>query len=146
MRFPVHIATDMITWQLRNWRRGNQRYPYVLMLEPLHTCNLACLGCSPERYSGDLRDRLSLEQCFEAVGNPPDGVDFSPTPVHDVGLHRAVGQLDPQLRPEKGQDEHQVADADGGQNNADSERLLRIWSGHGHVPHHHPEVGSSNRV
>ena len=37
------------------------------MLEPLHTCNLACLGCSPERYSGDLRDRLSLEQCFEAV-------------------------------------------------------------------------------
>src|SRR5215510_8492891 len=67
MRFPVHIATDMITWQLRNRLRGNQRYPYVLMLEPLHTCNLACLGCSPERYSGDLRDRLSLEQCLEAV-------------------------------------------------------------------------------
>ena len=67
MRFPIHIATDMLSWQLRNWRRGNQRYPYVLMLEPLHTCNLACLGCSPERYSGDLRDRLSLEHCFEAV-------------------------------------------------------------------------------
>ena len=37
------------------------------MLEPLHTCNLACLGCSPERYSGDLKDRLSLAQCLEAV-------------------------------------------------------------------------------
>ena len=23
MRFPVHIATDMMTWQLRNWWRGN---------------------------------------------------------------------------------------------------------------------------
>ena len=37
---------------------ATQRYPYVLMLEPLHTCNLACLGCSPERYNGDLKDRL----------------------------------------------------------------------------------------
>ena len=67
MRFPVHIMTDMLRWKLRNWARGNRRYPYVLMLEPLHTCNLACLGCSPERYSGDLKDRLSLEQCLAAV-------------------------------------------------------------------------------
>src|SRR5262249_38737159 len=33
----------------------------------LHTCNLACVGCSPERYSGDLKDRLPLSQCFDAV-------------------------------------------------------------------------------
>ena len=58
MRFPIHIATDMMKWQAKNWWRGTERYPYVLMLEPLHTCNLACLGCSPERYSGDLKDRL----------------------------------------------------------------------------------------
>jgi hopanoid biosynthesis associated radical SAM protein HpnH len=67
MRFPLHIMTDMLKWQTRNWWRGNQRYPYVLMLEPLHTCNLACLGCSPERYSGDLKDRLSLADCLAAV-------------------------------------------------------------------------------
>ncbi len=67
MRFPVHIATDMMRWQIRNRLRGRSRYPYVLMLEPLHTCNLACLGCSPERYSGDLKDRLSLEDCLRAV-------------------------------------------------------------------------------
>lgn len=67
MRFPIHIATDMMKWQLRNWWRGQKRYPYVLMLEPLHTCNLACIGCSPERYNGDLRDRLSLDACLEAV-------------------------------------------------------------------------------
>ena len=67
MRFPLHIATDMMKWQLKNWAQGNQRYPYVLMLEPLHTCNLACLGCSPERYNGDLKDRLPLEKCLQAV-------------------------------------------------------------------------------
>ncbi|HZR79530.1 MAG TPA: adenosyl-hopene transferase HpnH [Candidatus Binatia bacterium] len=67
MRFPLHIATDMMKWQLKNWWRGNERYPYVLMLEPLHTCNLACIGCSPERYNGDLKDRLSLAQCLESV-------------------------------------------------------------------------------
>ncbi|HEV7734479.1 MAG TPA: adenosyl-hopene transferase HpnH [Candidatus Binatia bacterium] len=67
MRFPIHIATDMMKWQFKNWMRGNQRYPFVLMLEPLHTCNLSCLGCSPERWNGDLKDRLTLEQCLEAV-------------------------------------------------------------------------------
>ena len=39
----------------------------VLMLEPLYTCNLACLGCSTERHTGRLEDRSSLGKCFEAV-------------------------------------------------------------------------------
>ena len=30
------------------------RYPFVLMLEPLYTCNLACIGCSTERHTGKL--------------------------------------------------------------------------------------------
>jgi hopanoid biosynthesis associated radical SAM protein HpnH len=67
MRFPVHIATDMIKWQLKNKLRGRSRYPVVLMLEPLYTCNLACLGCTPERHTGDLKDRLTLAQCLQAV-------------------------------------------------------------------------------
>jgi hopanoid biosynthesis associated radical SAM protein HpnH len=67
MRYPLHIATDMLRWQLRNRWAGNARVPVVLMLEPLHTCNLACIGCSPERYSGNLKDRLPLSRCLEAV-------------------------------------------------------------------------------
>ncbi len=67
MRFPLHITTDMLKWQIKNWWRGNKRYPFVLMLEPLHTCNLACIGCSPERYNGDLKDRLPLDECLRAV-------------------------------------------------------------------------------
>jgi hopanoid biosynthesis associated radical SAM protein HpnH len=67
MRFPLHITTDMIRHQLANAVRGNKRYPFVLMLEPLYTCNLACIGCSTERYTGKLRDRLPVATCLEAV-------------------------------------------------------------------------------
>ncbi len=67
MRFPLHITTDMIRHQLRNAARGNRRYPFVLMLEPLYTCNLACIGCATERHTGKLKDRLPLERCLQAV-------------------------------------------------------------------------------
>jgi hopanoid biosynthesis associated radical SAM protein HpnH len=67
MRFPLHITLDNLRHQARNALRGNRRYPYVLMLEPLYTCNLACLGCSIERHTGKLRDRLPLEACFRAA-------------------------------------------------------------------------------
>jgi hopanoid biosynthesis associated radical SAM protein HpnH len=48
-------------------KEGQKRYPTVLMLEPLYTCNLACIGCSVERHTGKLSDRMSLETCFKAV-------------------------------------------------------------------------------
>lgn len=67
MRFPLHITTDNIKHQVKNALQGNERFPFVLMLEPLWTCNLACIGCSAERHTGHIKDRLSLEQCFEAV-------------------------------------------------------------------------------
>ena len=67
MRFPIHITTDMIQHQFRNAVRGNRRYPFVLMLEPLYTCNLACIGCATERHTGRIQDRLPLERCLEAV-------------------------------------------------------------------------------
>jgi hopanoid biosynthesis associated radical SAM protein HpnH len=67
MRFPVHIMTDTIQNSVRNAIRGNKRYPFVLMLEPLYTCNLACLGCAIERHTGKLKDRLSVAKCLEAV-------------------------------------------------------------------------------
>src|SRR5438309_7168174 len=67
MRFPIHITTDMIQHQVRHGLQGHKRYPTVLMLEPLYTCNLACLGCSVERHTGKLKDRMSLETCFKAA-------------------------------------------------------------------------------
>jgi hopanoid biosynthesis associated radical SAM protein HpnH len=67
VRFPLHITTDMIQHQIRQGLAGNRRYPYVMMLEPLYTCNLACIGCAVERHTGKLRDRLPLATCLQAL-------------------------------------------------------------------------------
>ena len=46
----------------------NKRFPLVMMLEPLHACNLTCTGCGRIReYETSIRERLSLEQCLKAV-------------------------------------------------------------------------------
>ncbi|MGH2587725.1 MAG: adenosyl-hopene transferase HpnH [Dehalococcoidia bacterium] len=67
MRFPSHITADMIRLQVKNALKGNKRYPFVLMLEPLYACNLACIGCATERHTGKLRDRLPVATCLKAV-------------------------------------------------------------------------------
>jgi hopanoid biosynthesis associated radical SAM protein HpnH len=46
----------------------NRRFPLVLMLEPLHTCNLTCTGCGRIReYESTITQRLSLAECLAAV-------------------------------------------------------------------------------
>ncbi len=77
MRFPLHVTTDTVRHQFRNALRGKTRYPFVLMLEPLYTCNLACIGCAIERHTGKLSDRLPLEKCLESV-------DISEAPVVSI--------------------------------------------------------------
>ena len=67
MRNPLHMVTDNLILQVKNALRGESRYPYVLMLEPLYTCNLACLGCSIERHTGKLKDRMRIDECLQAV-------------------------------------------------------------------------------
>jgi hopanoid biosynthesis associated radical SAM protein HpnH len=67
MRTPLHMVTDNLKHQARNALLGRRRYPFVLMLEPLYTCNLACLGCAVERHTGRLRDRLPVSECLDAV-------------------------------------------------------------------------------
>ncbi len=67
MRFPLGLTLAVSRYMTAQALQRRQRYPTVLMLEPLYTCNLACLGCSTERHTGKLKDRLSLEACLEAV-------------------------------------------------------------------------------
>ncbi len=46
----------------------NKRFPLVLMLEPLHTCNLTCTGCGRIReYESTITQKLSLQQCLDAA-------------------------------------------------------------------------------
>ncbi|WP_340318280.1 adenosyl-hopene transferase HpnH [Rhizorhabdus argentea] len=60
----VRIGTHIMGKHLR----GVERYPLVLMLEPLFRCNLACNGCGKIDYPDEiLNQRLSYEQCMEAI-------------------------------------------------------------------------------
>jgi hopanoid biosynthesis associated radical SAM protein HpnH len=61
------MTTAILRHQLTQAVRGRRRYPSVLMLEPLYTCNLACIGCATERHTGKLKDRLSVEACLQAA-------------------------------------------------------------------------------
>jgi hopanoid biosynthesis associated radical SAM protein HpnH len=48
--------------------RRQERYPLVLMLEPLFQCNLACAGCGKIDYPKEiLQRRLSVEDALRAV-------------------------------------------------------------------------------
>lgn len=67
MRYPLGFTMAQARHRSRMEKAGQERYPTVLMLEPLYTCNLACLGCSTERYTGKLKDRMSVQQCLDAV-------------------------------------------------------------------------------
>ncbi len=66
MRFPLHVTAGTARHQIANALRGRRRYPFVLMLEPLYACNLACHGCAVERHTGKLKDRLPVEDCLRA--------------------------------------------------------------------------------
>jgi hopanoid biosynthesis associated radical SAM protein HpnH len=67
MRFPFGFSMAQARYRAGMEKRGHRRYPVVLMLEPLYTCNLACIGCSAERHTGRLQDRLPPAACFDAV-------------------------------------------------------------------------------
>src|SRR5262249_50369940 len=48
--------------------RRERRFPLVLMLEPLHACNLTCTGCGRIReYSQTIKDKLTVEECLASV-------------------------------------------------------------------------------
>ena len=48
--------------------RRQEKYPLVLMLEPLFQCNLACAGCGKIDYPDELlKKRLSYQECMDAV-------------------------------------------------------------------------------
>ncbi|HWG47792.1 MAG TPA: adenosyl-hopene transferase HpnH [Gemmataceae bacterium] len=68
MRFPLSLTTTMVGYMARKKLSGEKRYPLVLMLEPLHACNLTCTGCGRIReYSQTIKDKLTIEECLQAV-------------------------------------------------------------------------------
>jgi hopanoid biosynthesis associated radical SAM protein HpnH len=67
MGIPVAQMAAVTRYVLKQRLAGRERYPLVLMLEPLFRCNLACTGCGKIQYPGSLLKRhLSVEQCLGA--------------------------------------------------------------------------------
>jgi hopanoid biosynthesis associated radical SAM protein HpnH len=68
MRFPLTLTTTMIGYMAGKAIKREKRFPLVLMLEPLHACNLTCTGCGRIReYSTTIKDRLTVEECLASV-------------------------------------------------------------------------------
>jgi sulfatase maturation enzyme AslB (radical SAM superfamily) len=64
----VHAQIPAVNRERKPHPMINKRFPLVMMLEPLHACNLTCTGCGRIReYETSIRERLSLEQCLKAV-------------------------------------------------------------------------------
>ncbi len=68
MRFPLALSAKIAKHIIRNKLKGVKKFPLVLQLEPLHTCNLTCTGCGRIReYSTSLKDVMPLEDCLASA-------------------------------------------------------------------------------
>jgi hopanoid biosynthesis associated radical SAM protein HpnH len=68
MAIPLRQSLAILRYVVTQRLRGVQRYPLVLMLEPLFRCNLACAGCGKIDYPEEILDRrLSPEECMAAI-------------------------------------------------------------------------------
>ena len=60
MGIPLHQAARIGTYLLRQHLSGRERYPLVLMLEPLFRCNLACAGCGKIDYPAEILEPAAV--------------------------------------------------------------------------------------
>src|SRR4026209_918565 len=68
MSIPLRQQLAVGLYIIEQKLRGVERYPLVLMLEPLFRCNLACAGCGKIDYSEEILDRrLSVAECMAGV-------------------------------------------------------------------------------
>jgi hopanoid biosynthesis associated radical SAM protein HpnH len=89
---PLRQTLRVGAYVLGRHLRGAERYPLVLMLEPLFRCNLACAGCGKIDYpDAILNQRLSVAECLEAVDEcgAPIVVLAGGEPL----LHRDIGEI-----------------------------------------------------
>src|SRR5208282_2729462 len=67
MRVPFSLTASMTGYLARKSMSGDKRFPLVMMLEPLHSCNLTCTGCGRIReYKSTINEIMTVEQCLAA--------------------------------------------------------------------------------
>jgi len=68
MRFPMSLTARLSAYIAGKRISGVDKFPLVMMLEPLHACNLTCTGCGRIReYKETIRETIPVEQCLKAV-------------------------------------------------------------------------------
>jgi len=68
MRFPLKLTANLTRYIAGKRIRGQEKFPLVMMLEPLHACNLTCTGCGRIReYKSSIDEMLPVEQCLHAM-------------------------------------------------------------------------------
>ena len=92
MAIPLIQQIRVGAYVLKNKLKGLERYPLVLMLEPLFRCNLACPGCGKIDYEEEvLNKRLSVKECLNAVDEC--GAPVVSIPGGEPLLHREIGEI-----------------------------------------------------
>jgi hopanoid biosynthesis associated radical SAM protein HpnH len=67
MGIPLAQSIAVARYVVQQRLAGRERYPLVLMLEPLMRCNLACTGCGKIQYPAALlRKHLPVAECLAA--------------------------------------------------------------------------------
>jgi hopanoid biosynthesis associated radical SAM protein HpnH len=92
MSVPLRQVLRVGAYVVKQHIIGRERYPLVLMLEPLFRCNLACAGCGKIDYPAEiLNQRLSVAECMEAIDEcgAPVVVLAGGEPL----LHREIDQI-----------------------------------------------------
>ncbi len=68
MGVPLRMKVVVGAYVVKQRLLGREKYPLVMMLEPLFACNLECAGCGKIQYPTDiLKKRLSPQECWDAV-------------------------------------------------------------------------------
>ena len=92
MGIPLRQQIRVGAYILRQRLAGRDRYPLVLMLEPLFRCNLACAGCGKIDYPTPiLNRRLSVEECLKSADEC--GAPIVSIPGGEPLIHNEIAEI-----------------------------------------------------
>src|SRR6201998_2197702 len=92
MAVPFLKELQMGSYLIKQKLAGRERYPLVLMLEPLFRCNLACAGCGKIDYpDAILNQRLGVDECVAAADEC--GAPMVVIAGGDPLLHREIDEI-----------------------------------------------------
>ena len=92
MAIPIKEAVQVGKYIAKQRLTRRERYPLVLMLEPLYRCNLACAGCGKIQHPDEiLKAQLTPEQAWAAVDEC--GAPIVSIPGGEPLLHPEIARI-----------------------------------------------------